>query len=112
MKTRVIFLFFTLFVLNFGFSQEEIEIPNVFTPNADGINDIFFIESNGYENLSCTIYNRHGQIVYRYYGVNGNWDGRSHAGEACSDGTYFVSVEIIKIDGSTEVFQGNVQLVR
>lgn len=112
MKTRIIILFISLFAIQFGYSQESIEIPNIFTPNADGINDVFFVENEGYENLACTIYNRHGQLVYRFYGVNGNWDGRSHAGDACSAGTYFVIVEVTKTDGSTESFQGDVQLLR
>ncbi|UKN00529.1 gliding motility-associated C-terminal domain-containing protein [Paracrocinitomix mangrovi] len=77
-----------------GGEQNVVEIPNIFTPNGDGINDIFKINAVGFEELTCNIYNRQGELVYRFEGLNGSWDGHTHAGVKVSPGTYFVIVEI------------------
>lgn len=74
-------------------SQNIVHIPNIFTPNGDGINDLFRITATGFEEITVTIYNRQGEQVYRYFGVNGWWDGYTHAGVKVSPGTYFVIVE-------------------
>ncbi len=112
MKLNNIVLFIMLSLGNFGFSQSTVVIPNVFTPNYDGVNDVFEIDAKGYEALTCQIYNRHGGLVYRYFGLKGNWDGHTHAGVPCVDGVYFVVVELTLPNGSKEVMSGNVQLVR
>ena len=101
---KSIFLFLLLISFN-GYSQNNVEIPNIISPNEDGINDVFFIRAPGYENLTCTILNRYGETVYRYYGLNGNWDAYTHAGEKVTAGTYFVYVELLKSDGTIETCQ-------
>jgi gliding motility-associated-like protein len=58
-------------------------IPNVFTPNNDGVNDVFKIE-NLVPNSSLTIYNRWGSAVYKSTNYQNNWDG-----DNCSDGVYY-----------------------
>lgn len=93
-------------------AQDIAEIPNIFTPNNDGINDVFRIRTNGVTALTVSIYNRYGGLVYRYFGLNGTWDGRSHAGEPCVDGTYFVFAEFTLPDGSKSVQDQTLQLVR
>lgn len=77
-----------------GGQQNVVDIPNVFTPNGDGVNDIFRINAAGYEEMTVTIYNRYGEQVYRFYGLNGSWDGHTHAGIKVSPGTYYVFVEV------------------
>jgi len=64
--------------------------PNVFSPNNDGINDIFIIPSVGIETMEVFIFNRYGEIVYEWFGKNGYWDGHTYpAGQAVPDGTYY-----------------------
>lgn len=85
------------------------DIPNVFTPNRDGVNDLFSFNTDAVLG-SCTsmeVFNRWGQIVFRNSGNNITWDGRSPAGEPCVDGTYFYTIAI----GETEL-KGNVFLTR
>ncbi len=110
MKHLILTLF--LVIASIGFGQEPVVIPNVFTPNDDGVNDVFYIRSSGYEKLSCTIYNRYGVIVYQYFGLNGNWDGHTHSAVPCKDGVYFVVVEMTKENGEEYTFQGNLHLIR
>ena len=93
------------------FSQNIVTIPNVFTPNGDGHNDIFYIRgTNSFDELSCTIFNRYGEPIYRFYGLNGSWDGFSHAGVKVSAGVYFVLVEITNTDGETLTQQSSLQV--
>lgn len=65
-------------------------VPNVFTPNGDGINDQFIVTVNGYELFSIEIYSRWGNLVFRRENVNNLiWDGRMPDGSKVKPGTYF-----------------------
>ncbi len=110
MKKLLSIIFFTVFSF-LGRTQAFVEIPNTFTPNNDGVNDIFYVKSSGYNTLTCYIFNRYGDVVYKYFGLNGNWDGYTHAGEPCTDGTYFVIVEVTNDAGEKSTFQGNLLLI-
>jgi gliding motility-associated-like protein len=63
-------------------------IPNVFTPNGDGNNEVFKINSSGLKTLNCAIFDRWGLKMYEWDGINGYWDGNAKSGPA-PDGTYF-----------------------
>jgi gliding motility-associated-like protein len=71
-----------------------VDIPNVFTPNGDGTNDVFTINSTGIEELSCEIYDRWGLKIYDWNKKNDGWDGRSLSGSKASEGTYFYILRI------------------
>jgi gliding motility-associated-like protein len=91
-------------------AQDDVIIPNIITPNDDNLNDVFSIRASGYVALTCTIINRYGEPVYRFYGLNGTWDAYTHAGIKVVAGTYFVYVELEKPDGTTETRQGTLQV--
>lgn len=66
----------------------DITIPNVFTPNGDGKNDLWIIKGNEYlENTSVIIYNRWGKKVYESSNYKNDWDGGNSA-----DGVYYFIV--------------------
>lgn len=67
-------------------------IPDVFTPNGDGINDIFYIAYLP-EGSVLKIYNRWGNIVYENRSYHNDWDGSTGAGQKVSDGTYFYALQ-------------------
>ncbi len=70
-------------------------VPNIFTPNADGVNDRF-IPSRDYPDLPLrlTVRNRYGQVIYDETGATlKGWDGRTSSGEPCSTGTYFWTLQ-------------------
>ncbi|MBL7884779.1 MAG: gliding motility-associated C-terminal domain-containing protein, partial [Bacteroidia bacterium] len=64
-------------------------IPNVFSPNGDDVNDIFFIRSEGYKQLRLEIYDRWGLKLWEIEGTQPSWDGRTTAGVEVTDGTYY-----------------------
>jgi len=62
-----------------------IEIPNIFTPNADNFNDYFQIKHiENYPNSKLVIYNRWGNKVYESLNYQNEWNGKD-----CSEGTYY-----------------------
>lgn len=111
MKKLASILLFGLFAST-SFAQETVEIPNSFTPNKDGVNDFFEIRTTGYSNLKCSIFNRYGSLVYEFYGLKGSWDGYTHAGMECTEGVYFVILELVDESGETKSFQGDLQLFK
>jgi len=67
---------------------DSLFVPNIFSPNNDGINDAFKI--TGLNNGDIVeIYNRWGTKVYEFAGKNDVWDGRTTSGEACENGIYY-----------------------
>ena len=74
----------------------NIEIPNVFTPNGDGNNELFEVAVPGRLNecVDFKVYNRWGQIMFISSGNNIKWDGRTNVGEEVPTGAYFYTIEI------------------
>ncbi|MEY2963101.1 MAG: hypothetical protein RL754_362 [Bacteroidota bacterium] len=72
----------------------EITVPNFFTPNADGINDLFEIQADNTEMLHQRIYNRWGALIFESFDPTVQWDG-THKGRPVASGVYFVEVEAI-----------------
>lgn len=65
-----------------------VNVPNVFTPNGDGINDVFKAQTLSVEYFHAVILNRWGRKVYEWNNPEGGWDGRIH-GKYASPGTYY-----------------------
>lgn len=108
------FLFILLLFATAQVSAQEpsVVVPNVFTPNGDGENDVFSVRVDGFTELECVIYNRYGAQVYRYEGINGFWDGRTQTGLICGSGVYTYLIRASNADGSSETYQGNLHLIR
>lgn len=93
---------------------ESIE-PNVFTPNGDGNNDIFFFPIQGGDTFSCVIFDRWGKEVYQWNSLSPNdgWDGtRQKNGKEASSGVYYFMMEATGLDGTSIKKQGNIHLIR
>lgn len=88
-----------------------ITVPNIFTPDGDGVNDQFFITLENATSLEVTIVNRWGNKVASYSGINGAWDGKVN-GSLAEEGVYFYNYTATGLDGTTQTGQGNIQLVR
>ena len=96
-------------------NPKAIEIPNVFTPNGDGVNDTFNFSIVGASAVSFNIYNRWGNIIQNSTlatHTNISWDGRTTSGEACSEGIYFYTLQYTDAKGDTQKKNGYVSLFR
>ena len=92
-------------------SESELLIPNVFTPNDDGINDEFKVTYKSIESYRCRIYNQWGKKVYDSTDITKGWDGTIGSARA-SIGTYFYIIEARGTDGRQFKEQGDINLVR
>ncbi len=91
---------------------DEIIVPNVFTPNGDGMNDVFTINTTGVKNFSIEIFNRWGEKVFESESPMISWDGRTSAGVRASDGTYYYILKATSLDNSHNWSQnGYLQLI-
>lgn len=68
--------------------ESLLEVPNVFTPNGDGKNDVFMVKGLSLENFHAVIINRWGRKVYEWSDPTGGWDGRIN-GKYANPGTYY-----------------------
>lgn len=99
-------------VIRVIFDEEEY-LPNAFTPNGDGKNDVFRIGKMKYKKVvQFTIYNRWGQEVYNNpWDPNGGWDG-TYNGKEQDMGVYFYSIIIESASGKLRYYKGDVTLIR
>jgi gliding motility-associated-like protein len=92
-----------------------IEIPNVFTPNGDGTNDVFFLHIANISKVTITIYDRWGNLVYDLTSEKGNnieWDGKNQKGVPVASGVYMYTLKATGKDGAEYEKQGNITLLR
>jgi gliding motility-associated-like protein len=89
-----------------------INIPNVFTPNGDNSNDVFFIDAQNVVSIQYIIVNRWNNLMFEGSGINPVWDGTSPNGTPAADGVYFVKYEIVGINDDVINGHGHVTLVR
>ncbi len=87
-------------------------IPNVFTPNSDNVNDLFFIQSKGLESMDTEIYNRWGIKVFEWHTIDGAWDGRNSSGDFAPEGTYYFILKATGVDGKKYLEKGALTLMR
>ena len=94
-------------------SESKLEMPNAFSPNGDGINDIYKAK-DGYQSIiefHAYIFNRWGQKLYEWDDPAGGWDGK-YNGKDVNQGVYFVLVKAKGADGRTFNIRRDVNLLR
>jgi gliding motility-associated-like protein len=74
----------------------------VFTPDGDGVNDVWYIPNSGMKEFHVTIYDRWGAKVFETTADEIHWDGHSRSGHLLSDGTYYYVLKAILKSGAGE----------
>ncbi len=85
---------------NITISESKLELPNAFTPNGDGVNDVFRVKE-GYQSIvsfEAAVFNRWGKKLYEWRELDGGWDGKS-GGSDVPDGAYYLVVKARGADG-------------
>ncbi len=93
--------------------ESKLEVPNAFTPNGDGINDVFKVKE-GHQSIvafEAKIFNRGGRKLYEWTDINGGWDGRS-GGTSVPDGAYYVVVKAKGADGREYDIKKTINILR
>ncbi len=94
-------------------SESQLQMPNAFSPNGDGINDIYKAKS-GYQSLvefHGYIFNRWGQKLFEWRDPADGWDG-TYKGKPVKDGVYFCLVKAKGADGKEYNIKRDVNLLR
>lgn len=94
------------------FPDPIITVPNVFTPNGDNANDVFWIDVVWGKTISVQIFNRWGNIMTEMDDFTDRWDGRSKAGNDASDGVYFYKYTIVDLNDKVYEGHGHLTLER
>ncbi len=98
--------------------ERDVFIPNIFSPNFDGNNDVFTVFGGiGVARVSTMqVFDRWGAKVHETSNFSPNssefgWDGK-HKGNAAAQGVYVYYVEVEFVDGTTDTYRGDVTIVR
>lgn len=92
--------------------QSSVFVPNAFTPNGDGRNDVLKPIGIGYRNMNYfRVFNRWGQQVFYTTKFDDGWDGRNQGAQA-DIGTYFWVLSINDRFGNEEMLKGDAILIR
>ena len=104
--------------INVTISESHLEMPNAFSPNGDGHNDIYRAKphgkTGGYKSIvefHAYIFNRWGQKLYEWTNIDDGWDG-TYNGSPVKDGVYFVLVNARGADGKEYNIRRDVNLIR
>ena len=89
----------------------NIYVPNIFSPNEDGQNDIYKVRGKGIDLFYLAIYNRWGQMVFESEDINRGWDGTKD-GKLLNQGVFVYKLNITMKDGDIIQQTGNITLVR
>ncbi len=90
-----------------------VEVPNVFTPNGDHINDYFSLVSYaGISSLEIDIANRWGNLVRSFSKPDFKWDGKDTAGKEMAEGVYFYRMKVVLSSGEELEKQGFIEVFR
>jgi len=109
-------------ILTFSLRSSSLTVFNAFSPNGDGINDVYRVKTQSLLSFRMAIFNRWGQRIvsgnestlekeyqddYTYYVC---WDGTWH-GQTADDGVYFISIEALGSDGITYTERRDINLL-
>jgi gliding motility-associated-like protein len=104
-----------------GKDSERLQVPNIITPNGDGINDYFYIENptvgESFNKISLSVYKRNGELLYenrnfeRVNNSQNGWAGVNSSGQALTSGVYYYVLEITRENSlRSEHFPGSITI--
>lgn len=90
------------YTLVINVKDPDLVIPNVVTPNGDGINDFLILSEAYFESYNIIMLNRWGQVVYNLENQTGValWNAQTNEGKKCTDGVYFYRIRGTMLGGT------------
>jgi len=89
----------------------HIYLPNAFTPNGDGENDVLFLRGKGIESFTLVIYNRWGNKVFETNSLTYGWDG-TFKGNVLNPAVFVYVVDVTFVNGETTTEKGNISIIK
>lgn len=93
--------------------ESKLEVPNAFTPNGDGINDIFKVKE-GYRSIvefKACVFDRWGKKLYEWTDLEGGWDGKQN-GHEMPDGAYYLNIQARGAEGHQYDIKKTINILR
>lgn len=94
----------------FQVGSSELICPNAFSPNGDGVNDIWKVSYRSLIDFHCEIFNRNGQPIYSFSDPNDGWDGTYH-GKKVKSGVYYYVIVATGADGQKYKKSGDINII-
>lgn len=89
---------------------KNLYIPNTFTPNGDGINDILYVRGINIQSVKFRLFNRWGEEIFTTDNINKGWDG-VYKGQKLTPQVFVYTAEVTFWDGESVHKEGNITLV-
>ena len=87
-------------------------IPEVFTPDGDGLNDLFLAKGNRMVSFEMRVFDRWGGVIFKSSSINSGWDGTNFNGEQLDEGVYLYDIEIYDLNDRLWAYNGQLRLMR
>lgn len=92
-------------------AEKPVFIPNAFTPNGDGANDLWSVYATGTAYYNMQVFNRWGEMVYQSFNINAGWDGK-YKGKEADPGVYVYVLQLTFLDSETKKYTGSFTLLK
>ncbi len=101
----------TIRVKDFICADPYIFVPNAFTPNGDGLNDVLYVRANAVTDVFFAVYNRWGELMFESESLDNGWDG-TYEGRVLSPDVYAFYLKVRCLNEEEYFKKGNVTLIR
>lgn len=101
----------TVYVIELVCGEPDIFIPNAFTPDGNGENDLLFVRGNNIDEMLLRVYDRWGELVFETTDQNTGWDG-TFKGKDVDPAVFVYYLEITCLGGEKYFKKGNVTVIR
>jgi gliding motility-associated-like protein len=98
-------------VVTFESCNNIVFIPNIFSPNGDGENDILYARGNNISDFHIAIFNRWGGKQFESNDIRDGWNGM-HNNNECSNGVYYYVAQIAFSNNTKKILEGSITIVR
>lgn len=98
-----------VYVVEIG--DSELHIPNAFSPNGDGINDIWKISYRSLLDFKCWIFDKQGHQIFFFDNPESGWDGRKN-GKFVKSGVYYYVIQATGSDGEKYRKSGDINIIK
>ncbi|MGB3948810.1 MAG: PKD-like domain-containing protein [Bacteroidia bacterium] len=101
----------TVYVLSNKCEEESVFVPNTFTPNGDGKNDILYVRGNTLKKIYFAVYNRRGELIFETNDLSIGWDG-TYGGRIADPDVFAWYLRATCFSNAELTSKGNVTLIR
>lgn len=91
-------------------SESKLQCPNAFSPNGDGINDLWKVSYKSIVKFECTIFNRWGVKIIELNDPSEGWDG-TYKGKTVNSGVYYYVIKAVGSDGVKYDLAGDINII-